>query len=134
MEKKTIRVGDRASIENTFTDQAVRQFAEVSQDSNSLHLDETAAEQSIFGRRVVHGMLVASLFSGLLGVHLPGEGTIYLGQTLSFKAPVFIGDQITATVEVTEIRAEKSIAKLRTYCVNQQGVTVVDGEATVIYA
>ncbi|NNK33951.1 MAG: MaoC family dehydratase, partial [Xanthomonadales bacterium] len=83
---------------------------------------------------VVHGMLVASLFSGLLGVEMPGEGTIYLGQTLSFKAPVFIGDRIRASVEVTELREEKSIAKLRTYATNQDGVTVIDGEAVVKYS
>jgi enoyl-CoA hydratase len=129
-----LKIGDSASISNVFEEPDVQKFAEVSKDSNPLHLDPSAAEKSIFGQQVVHGMLVASLFSGLLGVSLPGEGTIYLGQSLSFKAPVFFGDQITATVEISEIREEKSIAKLRTYAVNQDGVTVIDGEAIVKYS
>ena len=95
---------------------------------------DAAAAASIFGKRVVHGMLVASLFSALLGVELPGKGTIYLGQTLSFKAPVFLGEKVTASVEITEIREGKSIAKLRTLCVNDKGVTVIEGEATVKFA
>jgi acyl dehydratase len=129
-----LAVGDHTSISHVFTDQDVRQFADISKDNNPIHLDEKAAQESIFGRRVVHGMLVASLFSGLLGAELPGKGTIYLGQTLSFKAPVFLGDRVTATVEITELRTEKSIAKLRTYCVNNKDVTVIDGEAVVKYA
>ena len=134
MSTKELSIGDTASISKAFEASDVLKFADVSEDTNPLHLDPEAAEKSIFGQRVVHGILVASLFSGLLGVSLPGEGTIYLGQTLSFKAPVFYGDQITATVEITEIRAEKSIAKLRTYAVNQNGVTVIDGEAIVKYS
>lgn len=133
MSTKELALGDSASIIRVFEESDVRKFADVSKDTNPLHLDAAAAEKSIFGQRVVHGMLVASLFSGLLGVSLPGEGTIYLGQTLNFKAPVFYGDQITATVEISEIRAEKSIAKLRTYAVNQNGITVIDGEAIVKY-
>lgn len=119
MNGKISRIGDRASISNVFEERDVLKFAEVSKDRNPIHLDPAMAEKSIFGRRVVHGMLVASLFSGLLGVYLPGEGNIYLGQSLNFKAPVFFGDQITATVEIMEIREEKSIAKLRTYAINQ---------------
>ena len=134
MNGKNMEIGDTASISNVFEERDVFKFAEVSKDSNPIHLDPATAKQSIFGRRVVHGMLVASLFSGLLGVELPGEGTIYLGQSLSFKAPVFFGDQITATVEVMEIREEKSIARLRTYAVNQSGATVIDGEAIVKFA
>lgn len=126
-----IKVGDKASISHVFTDESVRSFAAVSKDANPIHLDEAVAAQSVFGQRVVHGMLVASLFSALLGVELPGEGTIYLGQTLSFKAPVFLGEEITASVEIIEIREDKPIAKLRTLCVNDKGVTVIEGEATV---
>ena len=131
---RKIKVGDKASISHVFTDESVRNFATISKDANPIHLDDAAAAASVFGKRVVHGMLVASLFSALLGVELPGEGTIYLGQTLSFKAPVFLGEGVTASVEITEIREEKSIAKLRTLCVNDKGVTVIEGEATVKFA
>ena len=134
MSERPLHIGKIASIDHEFTDRDVRAFADVSRDTNPIHLDDAAAAASLFGRRVVHGMLVASLFSGLLGVELPGDGTIYLGQTLSFKAPVFIGDRIRASVEVTELREEKSIAKLRTYATNQDGVTVIDGEAVVKYS
>jgi acyl dehydratase len=134
MARKALNVGDSASITHVFTDQDVRKFAEVSTDTNPIHLDQVAAEKSIFGQRVVHGMLVASLFSALLGGELPGEGAIYLGQSLSFMEPVFLGDRITATVEITEIREDKPIAKLRTFCVNEKGVTVIDGEAVAKFA
>ncbi|NNK32313.1 MAG: MaoC family dehydratase, partial [Xanthomonadales bacterium] len=93
MSENPLQIGKIASIDHEFTDRDVRAFADVSRDTNPIHLDDAAAAASLFGRRVVHGMLVASLFSGLLGVEMPGEGTIYLGQTLSFKAPVFIGDR-----------------------------------------
>ena len=79
----------------------------------------------------MNGALVASLFSGLLGMELPGEGTIYLGQSSSFKAPVSLDEEITATVEVIEVRESRGIAKLRTTAVNSEGKAVIDGEATV---
>jgi len=75
-------VGYKASISHVFTDESVKDFATISKDENPIHLDDAAAAASVFGKRVVHGMLVASLFSALLGVELPGEGTMYLGQTL----------------------------------------------------
>lgn len=131
---KTLNIGDTASISAVFTDEDVRTFAAISRDTNPIHIDDMAAADSIFGKRVVHGMLVASLFSALLGVELPGEGTIYLGQTLSFKAPVFLGDEVTASVEVTGIKTSRPIATLRTLCINQDGVTVIDGEATVKFS
>lgn len=130
---KKLKVGDQASISKTFTAEDVDQFARLSLDENPLHLDEAAAAESIFGQRVVHGALVASLFSALLGMKLPGEGTIYLGQNSSFKAPVYLDEEITATVEVIEIREARGIAKLKTTAVNEAGKTVIDGEAVVKY-
>ena len=103
----------------------------LSLDKNPIHLDPAFAEESIFGQRVVHGMLAASLFSGLLGMKLPGEGSIYLGQSLSFTAPIYIGDEVTATVEVVKIREDKPIVTLKTVCVNSKGVVVIKGEAVV---
>ena len=126
------KIGDRASRTKTIEDKDIRQFAEVSGDTNSVHLDDEAAAKSVFGRRVAHGMLTASLISAVLGNELPGVGSIYMGQELRFKAPVFIGDTITASVEVTNIREDKGIITLRTICTNQDGKIVVDGEATVL--
>ena len=124
-------VGQSASISKTFTIKDVENFANLSNDKNPVHLDEEFAKSSIFGQRIVHGMLVASLFSGLLGDKLPGKGTIYLGQTLSFTAPVPIGEKVTASVEIINIRDDKPIIALRTLCVDSKGNAVIDGEAVV---
>ncbi len=129
--RKKLKVGDRTSLSRVFTEDDVIQFANLSTDTNPLHLDEQFAATSFFGQRVVHGMLVASLFSGLIGVELPGKGSIYLGQNLMFKAPVFIGQQITASVEIIKIREDKPIVTLSTICINKEGQVVVDGEAVV---
>ena len=128
---KKLFVGNSASISKTFTNNDVKEFADLSNDKNPVHLDEEFAKSSIFGQRVVHGMLVASLFSGLLGEKLPGNGTIYLGQTLSFTAPVPIEEEVTASVEIINIRKDKPIVTLRTTCIDSKGNTVIDGEAVV---
>ena len=128
---KVLFVGNSASASKTFTNKDVEEFADLSNDNNPVHLDEEYAKLTIFGQRIVHGMLVASLFSGLLGDKLPGKGTIYLGQTLSFTGPVPIGEEVTATVEIINIRDDKPIITLRTLCVNSKGNTVIDGEAVV---
>lgn len=125
------KVGDKVSVTKAFTQEEVERYAELSLDANPLHLDAAYAEDTVFGRRIVHGMLVASLFSGLLGNDLPGEGSIYLGQTLRFTAPVHAGDEVTATVEVTHIREDKPIVTLSTTCVNAKGTVVIEGEAVV---
>ena len=129
--KKIIKVGDKVSMSKVITDEDVSQFAHISEDTNPIHLDEEFASGSIFGQRIAHGMLVASLFSGLIGMKLPGEGTIYLGQDLKFKAPVPIGTRVTASVEVIKLREDKPIATLRTVCVNDEGQVLIDGEAVV---
>ena len=131
--KKNLKVGDKASLSRIFTDKDVINFSEISTDTNPIHLDETYASSTVFGKRIVHGMLVASLFSALIGVELPGEGSIYLGQTLSFKAPVLIGDQVTASVEIIGIREDKPIITLRTICINKDGKVLIEGEAVVKY-
>jgi acyl dehydratase len=128
---KMLRIGDKAILSKAFTEEEVFRFAELSTDKNPLHLDKDFGRASIFGQRIVHGMLVASLFSGLIGMQLPGEGSIYLGQTLAFKAPVAIGEQVTATVEIIRIREDKPIVTLRTLCVDSGGKILIEGEAVV---
>mgnify|MGYP005989379749 CR=1 FL=1 len=125
-------VGARASIKKAFTSADVEKFAQVSLDSNPIHLDEAAGAASIFKQRVVHGALVSSLFSAILGCDLPGEGTIFMGQTVQFKAPVFLDDEITASVEVTEIRARRAVVTFKLEAVNSEGKVVIAGEATVM--
>lgn len=128
----TLEIGATASRSKTFTDEDVRDFARISGDHNPIHLDDTYAAGTRFERRLVHGMLTASLISAAIANDLPGEGTIYLSQSLQFKAPVFIGDTVTATVEVVKFRPERQIATLVTRCVNQAGTVVIEGEAVVL--
>jgi acyl dehydratase len=125
-------IGQSASITKTFSEKDVDRFAHLSEDRNPVHLDEEYAKSSIFAKRIVHGMLTASLFSGLLGEKLPGKGTIYLGQELKFTAPVPIGEKIIATVEIIKIREDKPIITLRTYCKDSKDNIVIDGEAVVL--
>jgi len=126
-----LKVGDSASLSKTIDDGVIRAFADIAEDHNPVHLDDAAAAATPFGRRIAHGMLTASLLSGLLGERLPGHGTIYLGQTLKFLAPVLIGDTVTATVTVKEVLAEKKRAVLS--CEARVGdKLVLTGEATVM--
>ena len=124
--------GDTASLSKTIGDDDIRAFADASGDHNPLHLDEEFAKQTRFGRRIAHGMLSASLISAVIANELPGEGSIYLGQTLQFVAPVFLGDTVTARVTVSSIREDKPILKLATVCTNQRDELVIRGEATVL--
>ncbi|MBC7870102.1 MAG: MaoC family dehydratase [Chitinophagaceae bacterium] len=127
-----LKIGDTASRSKTFSDEDVRLFAQISGDTNLVHLDDAYAAKTQFGRRIVHGMLTASLISSVLGCDFPGLGTIYLGQDVKFKAPVFIGDTITAAVELVKYREDKRICTFRTTCTNQEGILVIEGEAVVI--
>ena len=124
--------GDTASLSRTISDDDLRAFANTTGDHNPLHLDEEFAKQTRFGKRIAHGMLSASLISAVIANDLPGQGSIYLGQTLQFVAPVFLGDTVTARVTITSIREDKPIIKLETVCTNQHDEVVIRGEATVL--
>lgn len=127
-----LTVGQRATFVKTITRADIEAFAVVTGDRNPLHLDDAFARRSRFGRPIAHGALVAGVISAALGMVLPGPGAIYLSQTLKFLRPVFPGDTVTATVEVTAYRADKGIVTLRTTCANQSGDPVVDGEAMLL--
>ena len=129
-----IRPGDTAEFSKTITDEDVRAFADLTGDHNPVHLDEQYANNTRFKRRVAHGMLTASLISSVLANKLPGEGTVYLSQSLKFVAPVYLDDTVTARVTVTGIREDKPIATLETVCLNQRGETLVKGEAVVLFS
>lgn len=126
------KVGDSAESTRTIDQSDIQAFADVTGDHNPVHLDESFAQTTRFGRRIAHGMLTASLISSVLANKLPGEGSIYLTQTLQFVAPVFPGDEITARVTVTDIRETKGIVKLETICTNQRKEMVIRGEAVVL--
>lgn len=128
----SVKPGDTASRTQTISDEMVRAFAELSGDTNPVHLDDTYAAGTRFGRRIAHGMIAAGLISATLANDLPGPGTVYLSQSLQFKAPVYPGDTITATVEVKNVRPDKPIVTLSTTCTNQDHKVVLDGEAIVL--
>lgn len=125
-------IGQKAQTSKTITETDVILFAGVSTDINPVHLDEEAAKQGIFGKRVAHGILVSGLISAVLGNKLPGPGSIYMGQDLKFLAPVYIGDTVTAEVEIIELIPEKSRIKLNTTCTNQDGKVVISGTALIM--
>ena len=129
----TLEVGQYSTIEKCLDQESVVQFASLAEDYNPVHLDANFAASTQFERPIVHGMLASSLISGLLASELPGSGTIYLGQTLKFVCPIFVGETITAKVTVKHIREDKPIATLTTQIFNQDGKLAVDGEATVRY-
>jgi 3-hydroxybutyryl-CoA dehydratase len=126
------KVGDSASLTKTFTENEVYTFATISGDHNPIHMDPQFAAESRFKRQIVHGMLTAGLISAILGMQLPGPGCIYLKQELNFRAPVYFDDTLTAKVTVTKLREDKPIITLATSCMNQDGISVLDGEAVLM--
>jgi 3-hydroxybutyryl-CoA dehydratase len=128
----SLQIGAKASRQKTITAADIEAFASATGDTNPVHLDDAYAATTQFGKRIAHGLLTAGIVSAVLANDLPGPGTIYLGQDLKFKAPVFIGDTITATVEVIQYRDDKRIATFETTCVNQDGTLVLEGEAVVL--
>ncbi len=127
------KIGDHASISKTITEADIALFVAVSGDTNPLHTNAEYAKRSRFGERIAHGSLTASLISNVIGTKLPGVGAVYLSQTLKFIKPVKIGDTITATATLTQLREDRPILTLRTICTNQKGETVLEGEAHVLY-
>ncbi len=127
-----LSIGDSAEMTKTIEQADINAFADLTGDHNPVHVDEEFAKTTRFGRRIAHGMLTASLISAVLANKLPGEGSIYRGQTLQFVAPVFPGDTITARVTVKEIREGTPVVKLETICMNQHDELVLRGEATVL--
>jgi 3-hydroxybutyryl-CoA dehydratase len=126
-----LAIGMTASFGRTVTEADIVLFAGVSGDTNPIHLNEEYAAATMFKGRIAHGMLSAGFISSVLGTKLPGPGAIYVAQSLRFKAPVRIGDTVTATVEVTELMPEKKRASFKTICLVKNAV-VIDGEATLM--
>jgi 3-hydroxybutyryl-CoA dehydratase len=127
-----IKIGDKAFFQKTITETDVYLYAGITGDINPAHINHEVSKDTFFKGRIAHGMLTAGLISAVLGVQLPGPGTIYLGQELKFTAPVRFGDTIKAEVEVIEKIEEKNRIKLKTTCTNQKGEVVLEGIATVM--
>lgn len=126
-----LEIGMVRSLRKVVTDRDIEMFAEVSTDKNPVHLDDDYAHDTIFGGRIAHGMLTAGLISAVIGEQLPGHGTVYLGQTLKFLAPVRPDDLVLAEVEVLEIDHAKRRVRMETRCI-VDGKKVLVGEATVL--
>jgi 3-hydroxybutyryl-CoA dehydratase len=126
-----LSVGMEATYAKKITEGDVRAFADLSGDINPVHLSDDFAAQTIFKKRIAHGFLTGSLFSTVLGTRLPGPGCIYLSQSLKFRAPVYIGDEVVATLRITGLDADKARATLACDCA-VNGKTVLEGEAVMM--
>lgn len=125
-----LEIGMSASYAQTITEADIALFSGVSGDKNPAHVNDEYAKNSRFKRRIAHGMISASFFSGILGTKLPGAGCVYTSQNLIFKRAVYIGETVTATVTVTDIDLQARRVKLSTICVVKKK-KVIDGEAEV---
>lgn len=131
-DSKRFYIGQSEEYIKKFTKDEVECYARITGDYNYIHMDEEKAGKSFFKGRIVHGQLVAGMISALLGMKLPGEGNIYLKQTLEFLKPVRIGDTIKAKVIITEINEKRKILELNTFCVNERDELVLKGNAKVL--
>ena len=127
-----LEIGQKAEYTRLITEEEILLFAKVSGDTNPIHLDEEYAATTQFGGRIAHGMLTGALISAAVALNLPGPGSVYLGQTMKFRAPVMINDTLTVKIEVISKREGKNIAELDCNVVNQHGKTVVKGIATAL--
>lgn len=126
-----LEVGDSSEFSKTISEADVYLYAGISGDLNPAHINEVYAQGTFFKNRIAHGMLTAGFISAVIGMQLPGPGTIYMGQSLEFLAPVRIGDTVTARVEVLEKIDDKKRVRLETICINQDGTKLISGEALV---
>lgn len=132
MRFEDLHVGQTAAVSESITAGHIARFAELSGDRNPLHVDPAWAAKTRFGGCIAHGALSAALISRVLGMELPGTGSVYLGQTLKFTAPVRAGDTIEARAEVIHLDPARRRVRLRTTCRNQRGEPLVEGEALMM--
>lgn len=125
------KIGQKAEFTRTVTETDIVLFAGLSGDYNPIHVDKEYAKQTFFRERISHGILTASFLSRLLGMHLPGPGSVYVAQTLNFTKPVYIGDTITTRGEVIKLDKDRRLITVQTTCMNQNGEIVLDGEGVM---
>lgn len=126
-------IGKKIEFEKVFTSEDVVNFSNTTEDNNKIHLDEEYAKSTFFGARIVHGVLVASMFSKIFGTIYPGEGCLYYGQNLEFRKPVFLNTKITAIATLIEYNKEKKIGLFKTEAFNTEGKLVINGEAKIVF-
>lgn len=126
-----LAIGQTASLTKKITDQVVRQFAELSEDRNPVHLDDDYAATSIFKRRIAHGMIGASLVSAVIGMQLPGPGSIFVATEIKFRAPVYIDETVVVNATIRDLRADKMLVFLDASVVKEDGTHAIDGTATI---
>ena len=131
-EKAHFQIGQKATLFRIFTRDDIDKFANLSGDFNPIHVNEEFSRSTRFGGVIVHGVLVVSMISTLLGTELPGPGCIYKSQNLKFVSPVYPGDQLTATVEIIDWDSEKGRVRLLTEIKKQEDALVVTGEALLV--
>ena len=125
-----IKIGMVAKFSQTITDADIKAFSGISGDKNPVHIDEEYARNSVFKRRIAHGLMTASYFSALFGTKIPGEGCVYVSQLLKFKRPIYIDDTVEASVEVINIDLKKRRVFFKTTC-NVNNKLVTSGEAEI---
>jgi len=127
-----LKIGDSSETKKIFSEVDVLNFAELTTDKNPAHIDKEFAEKSMFKKQIVHGMFVASLFSAIFGVEMPGLGSIYIKQSLKFTKPVYFGDEITAKITVKELKYDRNRVVFDCVAFNQNQETVIIGEAEIM--
>ena len=131
MRYEEIEIGMSYEMKRAFSQEEVKKFAELSYDTNPIHLDVEFAKKSFFGRLIVPGFMTGSMFSAIIGTKFPGDGSIYLNQTMNFRYPVFIDQEIVAKVRVKELFPEKHRILLDTCCYDEEGKVLIEGTALV---
>lgn len=126
-----INIGTSVSENRTVTLDLVKQYADISGDVNPIHLDEKYAEKSFFGARIAHALFCLGMVSKIIGTVMPGEGSIFLNESIDYYKPVYIGDSITTKITVIEIRESKRILNLEIKCTNQKEELVLSGTTLV---
>ncbi|MBL77098.1 MAG: enoyl-CoA hydratase [Chloroflexi bacterium] len=127
-----LHIGQKAEFTETITESMIQEFAKLSGDYNPHHIDEEYAKKTKYEKRICHGMLLASLFSKLTAMYLPGQGSLYISQTLNFVSPAFIDDIVTASGEITKISSSTGIIRVKTEITNMNNNLLVSGEAKVL--
>lgn len=131
MNIQELKIGMTYELRKSFSSEEVELFSKLSLDNNPVHIDSTYASGTIFKNKIVHGFLSGSLFSAIIGTKMPGNGSIYLNQTMNFRRPIFHNQIVIAKVTVTDIKYEKSIVSLQTICQDEFNNILIDGTALV---
>ena len=132
MKLVNLSIGQKVEFTEVISESMIEEFAKLSGDYNSHHMDESYARKTRFKKRICHGMLLASLFSRLIGMHLPGKHSLYFSQSLNFLYPAFIDDKVTVEGEVVEISRSTGIITLKTRITKENNIELVTGEAKVV--